>query len=653
MSDMLFHSAYKAETWRVKDFIDAVLHKPYASRGSIAIPPFQRSQTWKPVKMCLLLDSMRRGYPFGCALLGKTGNNANGSDHYILLDGLQRALALVDFQKNPFRFMNHDEILGLVTPRDWQILENCEYFEVPRELFTPALLYILTGDRGLLDGVPAALVPEEGKLCFSPDEEFAPRRFLSYVDTMLRMLYRHLLHDANAPAHDFDIFLTNIKDQGWLQGISDVVAAIEAIDFPVIVITRLDGCDLEEVFERVNAAGVALTKWQVFAATSHSSHRLELSPRDVDALKPILEHLGRRFVSVTDRGLHEQEARDVATVTDISAYDLIFSLGGWLLETYPSLFSGASAEAVGGNLLSTCLRKDAIEIGVPNSSSADLMVLQQLVYGMSRTPGRLASFIAALIEAVGDVNRVLYHAKGGSDKESVIGTTVFVFVSIGTWFRNKYDWESFKLVQDWRAIQMELANNLRRWQVRIAIPKEWNEGGLGRRLYILRENTFLREQISDDLLKQVVATELARQRTKRTKCKRGHTPKDALTKLIQVTTVTQDDYRRSAYHLDHIIPLKQLEQICTTEKVELAGNVASNKAYIPGRLNQKKRDHPLFDVFESVALDEIQQQKLLKSMVLNQDLLELTANIQTEKDYEYFLDERDKLLVEELVRHIP
>lgn len=92
-----------ANTWKPDTFKPETIKK-YIDNKTFNIPIYQRGIVWSDEQRLNLVDTIKRGLPFGSLLLYKNG------EKYQIIDGLQRSTAVVGFVENPAQFFNEDDL---------------------------------------------------------------------------------------------------------------------------------------------------------------------------------------------------------------------------------------------------------------------------------------------------------------------------------------------------------------------------------------------------------------------------------------------------------------------------------------------------------------------------------------------------------------
>ena len=92
-------------SWKMEEFTAQEIHEKQEAR-KIVVPKYQRGIVWRDSQKKELIDSIKKGIPFGSILL-YLDENAN---NYRLIDGLQRCTTIYEFISNPANFYDEDDI---------------------------------------------------------------------------------------------------------------------------------------------------------------------------------------------------------------------------------------------------------------------------------------------------------------------------------------------------------------------------------------------------------------------------------------------------------------------------------------------------------------------------------------------------------------
>ena len=92
-------------SWSMEEYTATEIHNDQEN-NRLVVPRYQRGVVWKASQKADLIDSIKKGLPFGSILLYKDDNKNN----YRIIDGLQRSNTIYEFIENPSKFFNEDDI---------------------------------------------------------------------------------------------------------------------------------------------------------------------------------------------------------------------------------------------------------------------------------------------------------------------------------------------------------------------------------------------------------------------------------------------------------------------------------------------------------------------------------------------------------------
>ena len=92
-------------SWKMEEFTAQEIHEKQEVR-KIVVPKYQRGIVWRDSQKKELIDSIKKGIPFGSILLYQDEN----ANNYRLIDGLQRCTTIYEFISNPANFYDEDDI---------------------------------------------------------------------------------------------------------------------------------------------------------------------------------------------------------------------------------------------------------------------------------------------------------------------------------------------------------------------------------------------------------------------------------------------------------------------------------------------------------------------------------------------------------------
>ena len=92
-------------SWKMEQFTAQEIHEKQEQKR-IVVPKYQRGIVWKESQKKELIDSIKKGIPFGSILL----YNDEEANNFRLIDGLQRCTTIYEFISNPANYFDEDDI---------------------------------------------------------------------------------------------------------------------------------------------------------------------------------------------------------------------------------------------------------------------------------------------------------------------------------------------------------------------------------------------------------------------------------------------------------------------------------------------------------------------------------------------------------------
>ncbi len=325
-------SLTKPETWQIAELEDSLADVPQRNRR-LELPRFQRSIVWDEPQQRDLIASLQQGYPIGSLLLYERGSEAGNVKRYLLVDGLQRTTAIRNYLREPLNFASIHHLS----------LERLE----PAKATIQELLGV--ADAGALNrAIDNWMV---GTRTLRAADGYSSHGFLETLASELQIGppdSPELLYEA------IDPLLDEIREQ----------VDIRRMSLPIIIYEG-DESHLPDIFERINARGTALSKYDIYAASWVDQETRIENTKIRDAIDEKYEELLESGYSI--HGLEQDGERAY------SLFEYLFGLGKVISQEYPRLFSAKSdpteTESIGFTLVT--------------------VVNQMRLAEMPRLPGRL------------------------------------------------------------------------------------------------------------------------------------------------------------------------------------------------------------------------------------------------------------------------
>lgn len=282
-------------------------------RECIRIPTFQRNVVWNDDKRKEYMDTVLKGFPFGSLLLYK-----ETPETYLLVDGLQRYTALKDFLKYPQNYIN--------------IEKNCkseinDIIELLKESGLQTNYSMIRTDTINSIKKNFSLTKELGEM----------------VDA--------IANDVSALQQNTKCLTQLIAMLQKLQSQYNILD----IEIPLIIYQG-DYDDLPSIFEKVNANGTQLSRYDIYAA---AWSRIEFDYNDIS----ILELVDSKYTDMIERTgveISNYSPGQVMKEQRINLFEFCFAFGKQLKKECPRIFltkrtESSDVDSVGFLLLSAIL----------------------------------------------------------------------------------------------------------------------------------------------------------------------------------------------------------------------------------------------------------------------------------------------------------
>lgn len=320
--------------------IDAVELIDDVKAGKVTIPSFQRGAVWKTTQSKMLVDSIKKGFPFGSILIysDSLGNRQ-------LIDGLQRCLTIYDFISNP-----------------------AAYFDVS-DIDETAINEIISLSK-LKNSIPTIRSSISNEI----------RNWIidkhSTMESVLGMQYRDL---ADEIAEKFPSLKGHEKEvatflQPMMRKFQSICKSLVETKIPALVY-KGSPSNLPDIFERINKQGTNLNKYQIFAA-SWTSDKIDIIENE---LFDLVDIAAKRYESLGGSGRIKVDNYDpikFKASKQLNVFEIGHSFGKLLMKKYPNLFgfdkNSNDISGLGFNVINACLLKKTNEMPSLNSNLLEL-----------------------------------------------------------------------------------------------------------------------------------------------------------------------------------------------------------------------------------------------------------------------------------------
>ena len=317
-------------SWEPASFTAIEIHNNIENK-LFFVPPYQRGCVWTTKQKDQLVDTLKRGLPFGTILLYRD----EVKNQHQIIDGLQRCSTIYEFIKNPARYFDMGDI----------------------EEGLPLKLAIITGianPTSIVDKIENHMV-EWVHSAFSSMDEVRDMQYYDYA-------YAFTAFFPSAKGREGDI-VKEVKPT--LKKFKDLCEGLCTVRIPAIVIKGDDDA-LPEIFERINSKGTQLSKYQIYAATWTKGYKVTSQ-----ALQKLIQININRYVRMASDGIEISDFDPASYLAEkkLNPFEIAYALGKFLGEKYPSLFSTKDnikdVDSLGFSLITAC-------VGMKNAHSKNL-----------------------------------------------------------------------------------------------------------------------------------------------------------------------------------------------------------------------------------------------------------------------------------------
>lgn len=551
----------------------------------IVTPSYQRGAKWSESQRASLIDSIKRGFPFGSILLNKR-LLSTGQVRYDLIDGLQRCTTINKFLNEPGKYFKGDDIKQAQLVKIYDLIDASEKNQ-------DRTLGLKEIEETITQYVQSSLTTMEQVKSIQYYSATGPLRkkwpsLESHVDKLIS-----IMEDLFKP---FKATCTSLTDA----------------EIPAIVYEG-DQALLPEVFERINSKGTTLSKYDIYAA-SWGSDVFQITDSDFD---PLYDSICKRYEEMNDSEIRvaDFDAVDYKSKKEIRPFDLCYAFGKMLKTKYPLLFGSLSdqinVDSIGFNLINACLGKHASELGKLN--------IAMKAYGSKIQP-----FLRSILKSCGivyDYLKVIITLKGNSKSGvSILHSENQIISMVASVFLAMYC-KPEKNPDDERIVDVHFDNNVNEsWgdkdekfkkampivYVQDSLSSVWSGTG-DKRLYsiICDQAYFTRDYLKEDFenafrtwFKEICS------RNEVSQVKNPSSADKIVLNIYTSQTVSASDAHNSeTWDIEHICPKKVMKdriRECNNavtrdeDKIALPISSIGNLCYLPSSLNRTKEEKTIY-----------------------------------------------------------
>ena len=340
--------------WKSDEFSAATIAENMKSKV-FDVPKYQRGIVWTDEQRLGLVDTIKKGLPFGSLLLYE---KADGG--YQIIDGLQRCTSLIKFVTNPTLFFDEDDI-------DYNAIHTIA-----------AEVGAVGNQTAIEDRI------KENLLRWVKEEHTT----MSAVESMQFSKFGKLLSSEfpTLIGKEFDI---GDLIQPMMDEYKAICKKISETRVPAIVVTG-DPDMLPILFERINSQGTKLTKYQIYAATWIDDKFIIDDPDLFDIIAANRDRYDQMLDNAGSLG--DYDPVEFVNNKELNSFEVAYGFGKMLSSKWPHLFTPSSekygVESAGFNLINICAGMKNKDVKVMNITLRD------------RVGDNICLFLKKIIEAV-------------------------------------------------------------------------------------------------------------------------------------------------------------------------------------------------------------------------------------------------------------
>ena len=273
--------------------------------GQLVLPRFQRANVWTKPKKKALIDSIRKRLPIGSLLVYKPLDPSE-QGREVLVDGLQRTIAIRDYMDEPQGFITAESLKGGETAR---LLEVVDQIAEANEKDSPTEKQVL---KCIDEWIGAAESLESSSL--TPDD------LADILDEELEL------------AAD-DAQKRSIRGVGY-QLVTHVQNDAKIDSYPLALVEFTGSPSvLPDIFRNINSGGVRLDPFDEFAV-DWIHYKATVASTDVAA------QIKHKWTVAESKDLVVERWSDGGPTDGYTFWEYLYGLGRVLKKDYPLLFGG-------------------------------------------------------------------------------------------------------------------------------------------------------------------------------------------------------------------------------------------------------------------------------------------------------------------------
>ena len=629
--------SWKPETYKASKIDEMIRNK------IITTPIYQRGSKWSEEQRSFLIDSIKRGFPFGSILLNKKVS-ANNQVTYDLIDGLQRCTTINKFLNNPGKYFKEEDIEDDYVDKIYDLMDE--------------------NDKGTDKSATEKSI-----------KDFIVKYVQDNLPTMEKVKSIQYYNVSTSLKSSWPSLKDHIDELNGIieklfEKFKKTCTDLNDADIPAIVYDG-DQSLLPEVFERINSKGTALSKYDIY----HATWRDDEFDINENYFNSFYDDICKRYEEMNDSDVRvsDFDATDYKAKKKITTFDLCYALGKRLKRDYPNLFGknkDISVDSIGFNLINSAL-------GKPANKLAELKVnLEPFKYNIQE-------FLRDILESCKTVDeylKVITTLKGNSTKDvailhsenQIISIVVSVFLArfatVNLDASGKIDHIQLTGGEnaDWSGKKETFKKNIQIIYVQDSLSSVWSGTG-DKKLYniICDASYYLRTQpvVNFENVFNSWFDRICSERNEE-KCIKSPTTTDKIVLNIYTsqTVTAKDAHSGETWDIEHICPKKEMKDILARfnaslpedKHLKLPISSIGNICYLPSKLNRSKEQKTIYEAGMNPSdLAEVESKFTLTNKTDLDFLSDKSLTMdQFQNVYMAFIKNRSQTILEKLKQYL-
>lgn len=561
--------------WNLEEF-NATEIEYNMKEDIFVVPRYQRGIVWRDKQRSDLIDTIKKGLPFGTLLLYK---DTLGS--YQIIDGLQRSTALIKFVKNPTQFFEEEDI-------DLTVIKKIVSFAD------------LQGNQHAQENEIKNLLIDWVK----------KHESLADVESMQFSKFGKEVSDLFPTCQGKEFAIGDLIEP-MMKNYQKICKTINDTKIPAIVLKGSSDL-LPVLFERINSKGTQLSKYQIYAAT-WTGTKYKLDNNLLDLVKANRDRYDLMLDG--DGTINEYDATVFVNERELDAFEIAFGLGKYLCKTWPHLFGKSDDEkkvdSIGFTLMTSCL-------GLKNQKAKLMHNELKKHIGQSK----INTFLIKIIDSVrytdkliGKFSKFKSNTRANTGKRplhtefQIASIIVSVFLlkyaeididSEDNISRISYNFQQVK--QTWKhSNESFFKRNISKIYIMETLQKRWSGTGDKKLDYILINPEYYTRKIESFEFENVLHTWFETFNNERAEFRRVASPKEPellfISALYLCSFTADQQMNASNYDIEHLatqnLMKKHLDRF--DGRLRLPISSIGNLCLLPEYANRSKKDKTLYE----------------------------------------------------------